>query len=66
LQTLTELSNWNAKAAGQAFARQFKAERSFNIAAIKANAEKLLASTDPDERKIGEYHRAFCLEIEQR
>jgi len=63
---LTDLSNWNAKAAGQKFARTFKAERPFDVAAIKANAEKLLASTDPDERKVGEYHMSFCQEIEQR
>jgi hypothetical protein len=61
---LTDLSNWNAKAAGQHFARNFSATRPLDIAAIKANAQKLLASADPDERKVGEYHLAFCAEVE--
>jgi hypothetical protein len=61
---MTDLSNWNAKAAGQAFARSFVAKRPFDVTAIKANAQKLLASADPDERKVGEYHMAFCAEIE--
>jgi hypothetical protein len=63
---LTPLPNFNAEAAGQAFARTFKAGRLFDLAAIKAKARKLLASADPDEREVGEYHMAFCSEIEQR
>jgi hypothetical protein len=61
---VSDLANWNAKAAGQKFARTFKADRPFDVAGIKANAERLLASSDPDERKVGEYHMAFCTEIE--
>jgi hypothetical protein len=61
---LTHLSNWNAKAAGQEYARIVIAKRALEIAAIKANAQKMLAGADPDERKGGEYQLAFCTEIE--
>jgi hypothetical protein len=61
---MSDLANLNAKADGQKFARSFVAKRPFDVAAIKANAQKLLASADPDERKVGEYHMSFCAEIE--
>ena len=63
---MSELSNWDAKTAGKQFARKVGNMSPCDIAAIKANAKNLLTSVDPDERKVGEYHMAFCLEIEQR
>lgn len=58
------LFNLDAKAVGQDFARTITAQRSPDIAAIKANAQTLLASEDPNEQWLGEYHIAFCTEIE--
>lgn len=54
----------DAKGAGRDFARITAAKRLSDIAAIKANARKMLASEDPNERWVGEYHMSFCAEIE--